>query len=330
MTMDLRTGLAALALAAGLALPAAPALAEMSEITIARQPSIGHLPLMIMQERRLIETMAEAEGLGEVKVNYATFAGGSNMNDALLSNTIQFAAGGVPPLILLWSKTAGTSNEVKGVAAMNSMPLLMNVNREDIRSIEDFKPGDKIALPSVKVSVQAMVLQMAAAKIWGDENYGKLDPLTVSMSHPDGLAALLARQEVTAHFTASPAQDMALRAPGVHTVLNSFDVMGGPVTFNVVWTTKAFHDDNPKLFDIFRRALAQAVEVVNEDPAEAVQVYLRQAGNATDPELLASILADPQVDYTVEPSGIDKYLDFMRRIGTVKDNGQPWEAMFFE
>ncbi len=190
MTMDLRTGLAALALAAGLALPAAPALAEMSEITIARQPSIGHLPLMIMQERRLIETMAEAEGLGEVKVNYATFAGGSNMNDALLSNTIQFAAGGVPPLILLWSKTAGTSNEVKGVAAMNSMPLLMNVNREDIRSIEDFKPGDKIALPSVKVSVQAMVLQMAAAKIWGDENYGKLDPLTVSMSHPDGLAAL--------------------------------------------------------------------------------------------------------------------------------------------
>ncbi len=70
--------------------------------------------------------------------------------------------------------------------------------------------------------------------------------------------------------------------------------------------------------------------VVNEDPAEAVQVYLRQAGNATDPELLASILADPQVDYTVEPSGIDKYLDFMRRIGTVKDNGQPWEAMFFE
>ncbi|SNS92120.1 NitT/TauT family transport system substrate-binding protein [[Luteovulum] sphaeroides subsp. megalophilum] len=330
MTMDLRTGLAALALAAGLALPAAPARAEMSEITIARQPSIGHLPLMIMQERRLIETMAEAEGLGEVKVNYATFAGGSNMNDALLSNTIQFAAGGVPPLILLWSKTAGTSNEVKGVAAMNSMPLLMNVNREDIRSIEDFKSGDKIALPSVKVSVQAMVLQMAAAKIWGDENYGKLDPLTVSMSHPDGLAALLAKQEVTAHFTASPAQDMALREPGVHTVLNSFDVMGGPVTFNVVWTTKAFHDDNPQLFDIFRRALAQAVEVVNEDPAEAVQVYLRQAGNATDPELLASILADPQVDYTVEPSGIDKYLDFMRRIGTVKDNGQPWEAMFFE
>ncbi|MCE8422042.1 ABC transporter substrate-binding protein, partial [Rhodovulum sulfidophilum] len=137
--------------------------------------------------------------------------------------TIQFAAGGVPPLILLWSKTAGTSNEVKGVAAMNSMPLLMNVNREDIRSIEDFKPGDKIALPSVKVSVQAMVLQMAAAKIWGDENYGKLDPLTVSLSHPDGLAALLAKQEVTAHFTASPAQDMALRAPGVHTVLNSLD-----------------------------------------------------------------------------------------------------------
>ncbi|MGT2478945.1 hypothetical protein ACU4GR_08745 (plasmid) [Methylobacterium oryzae CBMB20] len=53
---------------------------------------------------------------------------------------------------------------VKGVAAMNSMPLLMNTSNPKVHRLADFTDRDKIALPAVKVSVQAMFLQMAAER----------------------------------------------------------------------------------------------------------------------------------------------------------------------
>ena len=134
----------ALAMAAG---GVGAARAAIAEVAIARQPSLGHLPLMIMEERGLLEKHAAARGLRDLKVRYVTLAGGAAMNDALLSGSIHFAAGGVPPLILLWSKTEGTRLAVKGVAAMNTMPLLMNTNNPAIRSLKDFTDRDKIALP---------------------------------------------------------------------------------------------------------------------------------------------------------------------------------------
>ena len=64
---------------------------------------------------------------------------------------------------------------------------------------------------------------MAAAKQWGTANYAKLDPLTVSMAHPDGMAALLSGGgEITAHYTSAPFQYKELAAPGIHKVLDSY------------------------------------------------------------------------------------------------------------
>src|SRR3569623_3181831 len=144
--------------------------AEMSEISIARQPSLGHLPLMSMQDRGILENNAAARGIPNLKVNYKTLAGGAAMNDALLSNSIQFAAGGVPPLILLWAKTREPANPVMGVTAMNSMPLYLSMNRPGVNSLRDLKDTDKIALPAVRVSIQAILLQMAAGKEFGAGN----------------------------------------------------------------------------------------------------------------------------------------------------------------
>ena len=113
------------------------------------------------------------------------------MNEALLSNSTDIVSGGVPGLITLWDKTLGTSFEVKGIARSSSQPFLLNTANPDIKSIRDFGERDRIALPSIKVSVQAVLLQMAAAAAFGEENYAKLDPLTVSMSPPDATIAML-------------------------------------------------------------------------------------------------------------------------------------------
>ncbi|GJD99286.1 ABC transporter substrate-binding protein [Methylobacterium isbiliense] len=303
--------------------------AEVSEVRIARQPSLGHLPLMLMEEQGLLQKAAAARGLPPVTARYLTLAGGAAMNDALLSGSIQFAAGGVPPLVLLWSKTEGTGFAVKGVAAMNAMPLLMNTRNPAIRSLSDFTDRDKIALPAVKVSVQAMFLQMAAEKELGEARRHDLDRLTVTLSHPDGMAALLSGSEVTAHFTAAPTQELELRHPGVRTLLNTYDILGEPSTFNVVWASSAFVEANPQLYAAFTAALDEAIGAINADRRAAAAAYVRLARDASDVGLIAQILDDPQVRFTTTPQAIGRTTDFMARTRTIRRRPGSWKDLFF-
>ena len=181
--------LARVVLLAAAALLSLAARGEMAEIKVAQQYGIGYLPLMLMEEQKLIEKHAKAAGL-DVKVGWAKFAGGNVMNDALLSNSLQFASGGVGPLVTLWSRTRGNL-DVKAVSAINSMPLYLNTRNPNVKTLKDFTDKDRIALPAVKVSIQAVTLQMAAEKAFGDGQHARLDPLTVTMSHPDAQTALL-------------------------------------------------------------------------------------------------------------------------------------------
>ncbi|HET7031836.1 MAG TPA: ABC transporter substrate-binding protein [Casimicrobiaceae bacterium] len=316
------------ALAAALAFIPFSARAEMSEINVAQQYGIGYLPLMLMEEQKLIEKYAKAAG-ADVKVNWAKFAGGNVMNDALLSGSLQFASGGVGPMITIWAKTKGNL-DVKAVATLDSMPLYLNTRNPNVKTIKDFTDKDRIALPAVKVSVQAITLQMAAEKAFGEGQQGKLDPLTVTMSHPDGQTALLSGQsEVTGHFSAPPFQYQQLRRPGIHTVLNSNDVLGGPATFNLVWATTKFHNENPKLYDAFVKALDDAIAQINKDKKAAAEAYLRIS---KDKDTVADILAmlnDPQIIYTTVPLNVMKYANFMAKVGIIKAKPESWKDLFF-
>lgn len=324
--MDWKTiAVAAAVMVAGLS----HARAEVAEVRIARQPSLGHLPLMIMEDRKLLEKNAAARGVDGLKVSYATLAGGAAMNDALLSEAIHFAAGGVPPLVLLWSKTQNAPLAVKGVSAMNSMPLLLNTSNPNVKTIKDFTAKDKIALPAVKVSIQAISLQMAAEKELGADRRNELDKYTVTLSHTDGYAALLSKGEITAHFTAAPIQELELRQPGVRTVLNTFDVMAGPATFNVVWATSRFVDQNPKIYEAFVAALDEAIGVINADKTAAAEDYVRLAKDGSDVELIRQILEDPQVAFTTTPQKVGAYAEFMARIQMIKTAPDSWKDLFF-
>ncbi len=318
-----------LAGAAALAMSPGPVRAEVGAVAIARQPSLGHLPLMLMEEQGLLQKAAAARGVAGLQARYLTLAGGAAMNDALLSGQIQFAAGGVPPLVLLWSKTEGTAMAVKGVAAMNSMPLLLNTSNPKVRRLADFTDRDRIALPAVKVSVQAMVLQMAAETELGAGHRNDLDRLTVTLSHPDGMAALLGGSEVTGHFTAAPIQELELRRPGIRTVLNSFDVLGEPSTFNVVWASAAFATANPAIFAAFTAALDEALSAIAADPAEAARTYVRLARDGSDSGLITEILNDPQVSFTATPRAVGTVADFMARTGTIRRRPESWKDLFF-
>src|SRR5947199_6422252 len=122
--------------------------AAAEEVRIARQFSMGYLQFNVMEHEKLLEKHAAALGLKDVKITWATFNGPDAMNNALISDSIDIVAGGVPGLVTLWARTKGTANEVKGISALSSQPFLMNTRSEHIKSLADLKDSDRIAVPA--------------------------------------------------------------------------------------------------------------------------------------------------------------------------------------
>jgi len=320
---------AALALVAAFA--AAPAAAqEQAHIRLAKQFGISYLPLTVMEEKKLLEKHTQAAGLNNVKVEWSQLASGAPMNDALLSGNLDIAAGGVGPLMTIWARTKGNIN-VKAAASINSMPIYLNTINPSVKSIKDFTDKDRIALPAVKVSIQAVTLQMAAEQAFGAGKHDTLDRLTVSMSHPDGMNAMMSgRTEVTGHFTSAPFQYQQLEDSRVKRVLSSYDVLGGTSTFNVVWTTSKFHDQNPRLYKAFLAALEESMTIINMPDKKAVaQLWIDAEKSKLSLDSVEKILKDPENVFTTTPQNVMKYAEFMHKVGSIKEKPTSWKDLFF-
>jgi NitT/TauT family transport system substrate-binding protein len=316
---------AAIAFAFGVATTAVGA----AEIRLAQQFSMGYLQFNVMKRDRLIEKYAAQRGLKDFKVSWQRFNGPVAMNEALLSGSTDIVSGGVPGLITLWDKTQGTSFEVKGICALSSQPFLLNTANPDIKSIKDFGERDRIAVPSIKVSVQAVLLQMAAAEAYGEANYGKLDPLTVSMSPPDATIALLSGAGgVNSVFSVPPFQFQQLEQKNIHTVLSSFDVLG-PHTFTVAWTSARFRKDNPELYLAFLDAVKEATAIIATDPNGTAQSWIDDTGSKLPLEMVAKVVTGRGVEWTMTPAATMKFAKFMFKVGTIKHEPSSWKDMFF-
>lgn len=320
---------AILALVAGIATPAAAA--EVSHVTLAKQYGIGSLTFMVMQHNKLYEKALAAQKVGHaVDVKWVKFTGGAMMNDAILSGNLNFALAGVGPLATMWSKTHGNIN-VMGVCAANSMPMMLNTRNPAVKKLSDFGSKDRIALPGVKVSIQAILLEIAATKAFGDAHYNKLDPLTVTMSHADGMVALLSgKSQIDSHFTSPPYTYLELEHPGIHTVLNSYQILGGPGTLNVVYTTSKFRTENPKVYAAFLKAFKEATDFINAHKDKAAAIYLEVSKDkSVTKQQLLKILNNPDIRYTMTPQRTMEVVKFMHKIGRIETAPKAWTDMFF-
>jgi NitT/TauT family transport system substrate-binding protein len=309
---------------------AAPALrAQPREVRLAEQFGIGYLPLSIMKVRKLLEAEARARGV-EVTTAWIRFAAGTAINEALISDNLDFASGGVGPLLTIWARTRGNL-DVKGVAALNSMPLYLNTINPNVKTIADFTEKDRIALPAVKVSIQAVILQMAAEKAFGPGNHTRLDHLTVSMSHPDGMAAMLSgRSEITAHFSSAPFQYQQLADPRVRRVLSSYDVLGGPHTFNSVWAMGRYRSGNPEIMAAFIAALDRAMGMIKDDPEGMAELWIADQGSRLHKDDAVKIIRDPEIAWTTTPQKIMAFAAFMHRNGSIRVRPERWQDVYVE
>src|SRR6478735_10786688 len=188
MNRKMWRGCVAAVAALGVVLSGGSALAQQkTEISLSRQPGILYMPTHIIEKQKLIEKHAARLGLPNITTKWITFSSGGAQTDALLAGGVDILNTGTGNLLLLWDRTKGG---VKGIVATSAQPMLLISRDPKIKTIADFGPNDKLAVPTVKVSTQEIVLQMAAAKLWGADQFAKLDTNTVQLGHPDAMVAM--------------------------------------------------------------------------------------------------------------------------------------------
>jgi NitT/TauT family transport system substrate-binding protein len=317
----------------GAALLGLPALvrpaAAATRIVLGKQYGLPFLPQMVMEAQQLIEQQAARRGVAGLEVGWETMGGPGALNDALLTGQIHFVTVAAPSLATLWDKTAGTPREVRGLCAVQSMPYVLVTRNAAVKTIADLTADDRIAVPTVKISGQAVALQMAAARLWGFEQYERLDPLTVSLGHPDALQAMLSGQ-ITTHFASAPFQYYELKIPGFRVVLKSYETTGGMHTNGLQVATRQFHDANSAICAAVLAAQDEANAFIRANPREAARIYMALANEKrSSPDEMVAMIADPDVEYTTTPARLMVLVDFMHKVGRLKRLPASWQDMFF-
>lgn len=298
-------------------------------IRVAQQFGIGYLLLDVVREQQLIEKHGKQLGV-EVQVEWAQLSGATVMNEALLAGSLDIVSAGIPPALVLWDRTRGKQN-VKVVASLGSLPNYLLTNNPNVRSLKDLSDKDRIAVPAAGVGFQSRTLQIETARQFGAADFKRFDTISVSLPHPDATAALIkGGSEVNTHFSSAPFYYQALENKQVRKVLSSYDILGGPATFNVLYTTQKFHDENPKTYKAFYNALVEAEQFVKANKAKAAEVFIRVQQSKLSPDLVRRIVEDPENDFTVTPQRTFVYADELQKLGVIKNRATSWKDYFFE
>ena len=318
-------------LAAATLLGLAPLVAQAEgKISIAQQFGIGYLILDVVRDQQLIEKHGKQQGI-EVQVDWASISGATAMNEALLAGSLDVVSAGVPPMLTLWDRTRGKQN-VKAVAALGSLPNYLLTNSPTVKTLKDLGEKDRIAVPAAGVGFQSRTLQIETARVFGKDDFRRFDKISVSLPHPEATAALIAGgSEINTHFSSAPFYYQALAAnPNIRKLISSYDILGGPATFNVLYTTQKFHDENPKTYKAFYAALVEAAQIIKADKAKAADIFIRVQKSKLAPELVRKIVEDPENDFTVSPHRSFVYASELEKLGVLKNKASSWKDYFFE
>jgi len=246
------------------------AAAEVPEVKIVAQNGSNYLPLFVMQGQKLVEKHLAANGLGSTTVAWTRLANPSAIIDAFLTGAVHFSGQGVPSTALIWDRTRNGIG-AKAVSAMTASNIWLMTRKPEIKSLRDLTDKDRIALPSIKTSAQALFLWSAAEKEFGLGQWGKLDHITVSLPHPDAMAAVTnPNGEITVHAATSPYADLEKKA-GLHAITDLYSVEGRSVTGLNFVSTEQFRNANPNTYAAVVAAFNEAIGWINEDKRRAAK-----------------------------------------------------------
>jgi len=320
--------------AGGAGLMAAPSLVSAQApltVKFAQQRGLLYIPVDLMVSGGILQQEATKLGLGKIEATATALSGPGPILDALLSGAADYGTAALPSLLTLWERTRGSANEVRAVGTVSNGAMTLYTINPNVKTIADFTDKDRIAVPTVRLSFNAMMLQMAAEQQWNDPR--KLDHLTVALGHPDAVSALSAgygKATVTAHIAVQPFTDRGLKLPGAHVVTDSRKVFGGPLTQITLLVIKPTKDKNPTLFKAVANALEQSIKVANADKRAAAALWKEVHKAPDNLDDLVAQLNDPGFEFTSRPQRIGHFTAFLNRVGTMKAKVGDWKELFWE
>jgi len=138
------------------------------------------------------------------------------------------------------------------------------------------------------------------------------------------------KSEITAHLTSAPYQYEELKDKRVHRVLNSYDVLGGPHTFNAVYATSKLYEKEPKLVQAFLAALNEAMKEIKADPHAAAELWVKADKSKIPVADAEKIIRDPENQWTTTPLKTMVFADYMSRVKMIPVKPASWKDMFID
>lgn len=322
--MRQRGRLPLLAMAAALwAAVAAPAFAQQP-LRIGMGNGLAFLPIYIATDQKLFEKHAKAAGVA-IKPVFQRVSSSAAMQDALLAGKVDVAPFGVSAFLLTREKTRGTPQETIALSGLTTMPLVLVSNRSDVKSLPDFKPKDRIAVPML-AAPQMYLLQMQSEKSFSGQA-DKLREQVIALPHPNAIESLeQGRNNVAGYFASPPFSQTVLKNQKFRKVLSSADIIGGKASFLVLTATRKSLDAQPKLAPALIKALAEASDIIRKEPRRAALIFLKfEPSRSLDIQTLEMVLRDLKDEFGSEIHGIEAYAGFMGRHGKLKEPPKSWK-----
>ncbi len=293
---------------------------QEGSLRIAEQYGLAYAPVTIARELGFIDEALRDAGLS-VKVEWLRLGNTASIREAAVAGRVDAAFMGIPPFLI--SRNGGMSWRI--ASGLNRSPLGLVTWKGDIDSPGDLERGDRIALPQPG-SIQHILLAMAAERITGSAD--SFDRQLVTMNHPDGMQALLAKREITAHFTSPPYLFLELKEPGMREIISGAECFGGDFTFIVSVATEEFFRERPDVYRAFLAGLAKGMDYVRSNPEESARllapIYKMEAG------LVEAMLAAPGMVYEEPVIGVDSFAAFMKRAGYLPEDFASGSELFWE
>lgn len=276
-----------------------------TKLTIAHQYGIAYAPLEVMKQQKLIEKHYDG-----VEVEWSTLNSGSAINEGFLSGDIDVGAMGVAPAIT--GVTSGVPYKI--CSNMSAQPHKIMTNNPNIKSLKDIT-DEKIALVNIG-SIQHILLAMAAKEQLGDAH--ALDENIAAMAHPDGMSSLISGS-VDCHLTTSPYVFKEAEEDGITEVEALESVWPSGNSFIVAVASTDLQENNPELYDAVVAALAEAIDYINNNTAEAAEMLCE--AEDVDAVTMEKWLTDKDCVYSTETKGVMDMANFMAEEGFLENEG---------
>ena len=272
---------------------------DEKKIIIAEQYGLAYAPIQIIRLEKKLE-----EKLPGWTIEWKKLSNTAAIRESMLSGNLDIGFMGLPPFLIGFDR----GMEWKIFTGLCEAPIGLVTWKNDINSIADFSKKDRIALPQPG-SIQHILLTMAAEKILG--NPSVFDNRIVTMSHPDGMNALLSKKDVTAHFTSPPFIMKELEEPGFHLILSGKEAMGINFTFIGGTVKDSFADKYPAAVKTLNSVLDETINFIKDNPDKAAEL-LSPVYNIPK-EDLRKYLTWEGMNFTRHINGMKRFITFMKR-----------------